>query len=102
VDLRLYYSKIREVESTLDTPYVVVVSMATSDGGKAGVLTETTRHQAAKQIAEGKARPATEDESLEFHSANASKKRDQEEFEAMNRVQFVVMPQKHSSKPAKE
>jgi len=102
VDLRLYYSKIREVETTLIGPYVVVVSMATPDGGKAGVLTETARHVAAKQIAEGRARLATEEEATGFHADNAGKKREQDEFEALNRVQFVVMPQKHSSKPAKD
>ncbi len=102
MDLRLYYSKIREVENTLTSPYVVVVSLATSDGGKAGVLTETTRHLAAKQIAEGRARPATEDESLDFHADNAGKKRLREELDAMNKVQFVMMPQKHSSKSAKD
>ncbi len=102
MDLRLYYSKIREVETTLAEPYAVVVSMATPDGGKAGVLTETARHVAAKQIAEGRARLATEEEAADFHGGNAGKKKERDEFEALNRVQFVVMPQKHSTKTPKE
>lgn len=102
MDLRLYYSKIREVEGLLIDPYVVLVSLATADGGKAGVLTEAARHQAAKQIAEGRARPATEEESQDFHAENAQKKRVRDELEAINKVQFVVMPQKHASKPAKD
>lgn len=102
MDLRLYYSKIREVETTLTSPFVVVVSMATPDGGKPGVLTEVARHVAAKQIAEGRARVATDEETSNFHTNNAGRRREREELEAVNRVQFVVMPQKHSSKPAKD
>ncbi len=96
MDLKIYYSRIREVESVLTEPFAVVVSLVTPDGGKAGVLTEASRYVAAKQVAEGRARLATEEEAAEFHSENARKKRERDEAEAMSRVQFVVMPQKHS------
>ncbi len=102
MDLRIYYRKLQEVESTLTGPYAVVVSLATPDGGKAGVLTETSRHVAAKQIAEGRARAATADEAADFHGENLRRKRERDEQEQMNRVQFVVVPQKHPAKPAKE
>ena len=102
MDLRIYYRKMQEVESTLPDPYVVLVSLATQDGGKAGVLTETSRQVAAKQIAEGRSRVATVDEASEFHGENTRRKRERDEQEQMNRVQFVMVPQKHSAKPPKE
>ena len=102
MDLRIYYRKIQEVESTLPDPYVVLVSLATQDGGKAGVLTETTRQVAARQIAEGRGRVATADEATEFHNENTRRKKERDEQEQMNRVQFVMVPQKHQAKPPKE
>ncbi len=103
MDLRIYYRKIQEVESTLVDPYVVVVSFPTPDGGKGGILTETSRQVAAKQIAEGRARLADAEEAAEFHSENIRRKREREEQEHMNRVQFVMVPpRKHQARPAKD
>lgn len=102
MDLRVYYKTIREVESTLTEQYIVVVSLATQDGGKADVFTETSRQVAAKQIAEGRARVASSEETASFHGENLRRKRERDELEQMNRVQFVVVPQKHQSKPAKD
>ena len=102
MDLRVYYKKIRDVESTLTEPYVVLVSLSTPDGGRDGVLTEATREVAAKQIAELRARVATQEEARDFHADNARTKREREELDQMNRVQFVVMPQKSQHKPVKD
>ena len=102
MDLRVYYNRVREVERTLEGAHVVLVSLVTQDGGRAGVLTEAPRHVAAKQIAEGRARVSTAEEADIFHADNTRRKREFDELEAMNRVQFVVMPQKHSAKQVKE
>ena len=81
MDLRAYYRKVREAEATLTGEHFVMVSLATSEGGKAGVRTEVPRAIAAKLIAEGAARVATEEEAPEFHEANreAQEQHDQEE-----------------------
>ena len=55
MDVKTYYQKIRETEATIPTPYAVVSSLATDDGGKKGVLVEVPRHLAAKMIVEGSA-----------------------------------------------
>ena len=102
MDLRVYYRKLREVESTLSGPFIVLVSVATPDGGKADVLTETTRHVAAKQIAEGRARVATEEEAATYHSENLRKRRERDELEQASRLQVIVVPQKHPAKPARD
>lgn len=55
MDLRAYYQKIRKIEAEITEPFVVVVSRATEEGGKAGVKTTVPKRVAAKLIAEEKA-----------------------------------------------
>lgn len=98
MDLRAYYRKVREVESGLPEAFVVVVSHETPDGGKAGVLSEVTRHTAARQIAEGRSRIATDEEAVAFHDCNQEVKRAADEAAAVNRMQFVVMPAEGSNR----
>ncbi len=62
MDLKVYYRKIREIEAALETPDVIVVSVETPDGGRAGVCKEVTRRLAATLMVEGKARLATAEE----------------------------------------
>jgi hypothetical protein len=69
-----------------------VASLATSEGGKEGVFTEVPRRIAAKLIAEGRARVATEEESAQFHEGHREAKRQYEMEEAARRVQVMVIP----------
>lgn len=66
MDLRHYYLAIEQVEKTLQDNHVVVVSTATDDGGRAGTLSEVTRHVAARMVVEGKAMLATEEQNAHF------------------------------------
>jgi hypothetical protein len=102
MDLKAYYKKVREIESQLPGPFVVVVSTETSDGGKAGVLTEVATLTAAKHIAEGRARVATIQESDAFHARNQEAKEAAENTAAANKMQFVVVPAKNGLKGSKE
>ena len=92
MDLRAYYKNVRAIESTLPSPFVVVVSLETTDGGKPGVFSEVATLTAAKQIAEGRARAATPKEVKEFHLLNEEKKMAAERALALGRMQFVVLP----------
>lgn len=92
MDLRAYYKKVREAEASLREEHVVVVSIATAEGGKAGVRTETPRLVAAKLIALGSARPATEEESAEFRRGLVEAKARYDQEEAARRVQVMVIP----------
>ena len=56
MDLRGYYQKIREVEAQIGEPCASVVSLATEDGGVAGVVTEVPRRVAAKMVVDGRAK----------------------------------------------
>ena len=92
MDLRSYYRKVREAEETLTGESVVMVSLATSEGGKEGVRTETPRLVAAKLIAEGRARVATEEEAEGFHASNREAKERFDQEEAARRMHVMVIP----------
>ncbi len=66
MDLREYYRKIRQVEAGIRDEFVVIVSRATRDGGKAGVKTDVPRSLAAKLIVEEKAELASAEEAARF------------------------------------
>jgi len=93
VDLRIYYQKLRQIEAGLSEPYVVLVSLATPDGGKAGLRTEVPRELAARYIADGKARPASEEEARAFHQEQLTARKEAERREAAGRIQLAVVPE---------
>jgi len=90
--LKNYYQGIRDASEMLQGEHVVVVSLATSEGGKPGVRTEAPRAIAAKLIAEQRARVATEDEAREFHEVNRNARIQYEEQQAARRLQVMVIP----------
>src|SRR5262249_9454159 len=75
MDLRLYYQNIRKIEAEIGQPGVVVVGLATPDGGRRGLKTEVARAVAARMIAEDKARLATAEESAQFRTELEAKRR---------------------------
>ena len=99
MDLRAYYRKIRETEALLEGDDIVVVSLVTSEGGKAGVLTEAPRGIAAKLIAEGRARVATSEEQLEFMEKQEEDRERIEAEQAARRMQVMVIPHTDLRKP---
>lgn len=92
MDLRSYYTKLRDEEAMLTGEHLVVASLKTSEGGKEGVFTEVPRRVAAKLIAEVRARVATEEESERFYAAHREAKAQYEMDEAARRVQVMVIP----------
>jgi hypothetical protein len=56
----------RKLESQIPDAHVVVVSLETPDGGKAGRMTEVKRETAARLITEGRALLAGAEEAAEF------------------------------------
>ena len=102
MDLRSYYKKVREADSTLRGNDVVLVSLATSEGGREGVLTEAPRGVAAKLIAEGRARVATEAEAEGFRQELRTARERCEQDEAARRVQLVMAPAKSATEWPKD
>jgi len=101
MDLRAYYKKLKEVESTLEGESVVLVSLPTAEGGKGDVRTEAPRAVAAKMIAEGRARVATEEETQAFHASRREALAQYDEEQAARRLQVMVIPS-HEVRKAKE
>jgi hypothetical protein len=69
MDLRDFFKRVREVEAAITVEFPIVVSHATPDGGKAGMVTETPRNVAAMLIAEARARLATPEEATAHKAA---------------------------------
>ena len=92
MDLRTWYKKVRDAEAGLTGEHFVMVSLATSEGGKEGVQTEVPRSIAARLIAETRARVASEEEALEFHEANRLALEQHKQEEDARRVQVMVIP----------
>jgi hypothetical protein len=92
MDLKTYYSNIRAVESTLEGENIVVISLATSEGGKAGVATEVQRYVAAKLIADQRARVATAEEAEMFHLESEERRLRFEQEEEARRMRVMVIP----------
>ena len=93
MDLRAFFKKLRETEELLPDEHAVVVSLATPEGGKAGVKTEVPRGVAAKLLVDGRARLAAEDEAVSFREQMREAKDRFERDEAARRMQVVVVPQ---------
>lgn len=92
MDLKRYYQKIRDIESTILDPFVVVVSLETPDGGKPGALTEVPPRVAAKMVVDGSARLANPEETQRLRDALAEAQRAAEQAAAVGRVQLTVLP----------
>ena|SRR5690242_4100303 len=92
MDLKRYYQKIREVESTIVDTFAVVVSLETPDGGKGGTLTEVLPRVAAKMVVDGVAKLASKDEARRLREAQAEAQRAAEQAATMSRVQLTVLP----------
>ncbi len=93
MDVRSYYRKVKDTEEGLKGNEVVLVSLETPEGGKPGVRTEAPRSVAARLIAEGRARVASDAEATEFREGLRAARQKHEREEAARRVQIVVMPQ---------
>ena len=91
MDLRSYFQKIRTIEATIAGEHVVVVSLETSDGGREGRLSEVSRALAAKLVAQGKARLASEREADEFTAAIRESKKASDELSMRDRVHLSVL-----------
>lgn len=92
MDLKRYYEKIRELESTIKEAFAVVVSVETPDGGKAGTLTEVAPRVAAKMVVDGVARLASKEEAQRLREAQAEAQRVMEQAALASRVQLTVLP----------
>jgi hypothetical protein len=91
MDIRVYFHKLQALEQSIGTPWVLVVSEETANGGKGGVATEVKRSVAARLILTGKARLATEAETEEYRGEQARVRAQAEQASLAGRVQIAVL-----------
>jgi len=91
MDLRDFFTRIREIEATIEGAYTLVVSHPTADGGKAGVTTEAPRNVAARLIVEGRARLATPDEMVFHHEMIRLSVEEADQAALADRVQVALV-----------
>ena len=91
MDLRNYYQQLRQAETSIADEFVIIVSNATPDGGKAGMRIEVARAVAARLIVEGRARLATTEESESYRAELCELKQRAEQAAAAARGQVTVI-----------
>ncbi len=91
MDVRQYYRKLREIEAGISEPYLLVVSLETTDGGRAGAVSEVSRYVAAKLILEGCAVVASERERQAYLEQQAIAKKASYKADLARRVQVAII-----------
>jgi len=91
MDLRAFYQKIRQIEATITGDFAVMVSLQTTDGGKAGVMSEVARETAARLIVEQRARLATAEEAAAHRKQLEESGRRASQEQMANRMQIAVL-----------
>jgi hypothetical protein len=91
MDLKGYYRRIRELESSIEDEFPVVRSLATDDGGKAGQLTEVPRAVAAQMVNDGSAELADTQEAQQFRLRVAEAHQREERRRRAEQIQFTIL-----------
>ena len=91
MDVRTFYQRIRDAEVSIPTPYTLVISLPTDDGGKNGVPVEVPRYLAAKMVVEGSARLATASEMTEFQASQEMAYKAALEARAASKVEVTMV-----------
>lgn len=100
MDIRVYFQKMREIERNIKDPFVVVISLETPEGGKAGCMTEVSRASAAQMIVDGKVRLADDTERATFYKNALEALAAAEEERLAGKIQLTVVTD-HLSRQAK-
>ena len=91
MDLKRYYQNIRDLESSIQEAFAVVVSLETPDGGQPGTMTEVIPRVAAKMVVDGIARLASPEEARHHRDAQSEAQRKAAQAALANRVQLSVI-----------
>ncbi len=89
--LHEYYDKLKQKEAEISGKDIYVTSLATGDGGKAGVVTQVPKRVGCQLIVEGKARLASEDEVLEYLEEQEQRRAEIESQVCAQRLQVQVV-----------
>jgi hypothetical protein len=91
MDLRQYFKKIKDTELSIEEPYPLIVSLDTTDGGKAGTVVEVSRQEAAKAIVELRALWANGEQKEAYLKQEGERKKSAEKTELSRRLQIAII-----------
>jgi hypothetical protein len=91
MDVKGYYRRLREKEAELPEGDLVVVSEATSDGGREGVVSVVPKQIACRLLVEGRARLASTEEKLRFEKEEKSAREAWQKVQEAQRIHVQVM-----------
>jgi hypothetical protein len=100
MDVKQYYRKIAETEAGVKDNFTIVVSVETSDGGRAGVLSEVSRHTAARLIVEGRALVASVQQKQQYFEQQTAIRKAAAKAELARRVQVAIIADPDLKAPA--
>lgn len=90
MDLKAYFRDVADVEETLEE-FVVVKSLPTSSGGRAGRLAEVSRYTGARLIVDGFAEVASTRETQKFRQDAEKARRKEEQARQACQVGFSMI-----------
>lgn len=91
MDVKGYFRRLREKEAELPDGDLVVVSEATADGGKAGVLSVVPKQIASRLLVEGRARLASEEEQRRFEREEKAAREAWQKLQEAQRIHVQLM-----------
>jgi hypothetical protein len=91
MDLKQYFKKIKDTESSIEELYLLMVSLETADGGKSGTVVEVSRQEAAKAMVEGRAVRASDEQKDAYWKLEAERKKSAEKAEFSRRLQIAII-----------
>jgi hypothetical protein len=91
MDLKQYFKKINDTEETIEEHYPLIVSLETTDGGKAGAVVEVSRREAAKALVENRAVLANEQQKKAYFEREAARRKMAETADLSRRLQIAII-----------
>lgn len=89
MNLKDYYREIDAELGKIDTNFVYIVSLATPNGGREGVVSEVNRETAAKMIVEKRARRMSPEEVAQMQAEREESQRQKDLADLQDRVRMT-------------
>jgi hypothetical protein len=91
MNLRKYYEQVKTIRESIPEEFAYVTSLATANGGKAGVVTQVDRDLAARMIADGVARLSQAEEVKAYEAENEQGRNVAREEQLRNRLRIALV-----------
>lgn len=90
MDLKEYYREVAKIETSIKTPFAVIVSLPTANGGREGLVSEVARTVAARMVADKQARLADAKEIKAYQRDRESELKRRDDAVARERIRTAL------------